>query len=198
MGLARPAREDYVNCMGDHVTIAPQGRGRSAPSGGKGTRAVLDELRLLVRALRVSARGAEKRVGISGAQLFVLQTLDELGTASIGELARQTHTDPSSVSVVVSRLVARRLVNRGESRQDARRAEVRLTAKGRGVLRGSPESTQTRLIAALERMPSETRKRLARGLGQLVRQMGLSGEPRMFFEDEAGESPKKGGGHARA
>ena len=184
--------------MGDHVTAAPHRRRRSASSGGADTRVILDELRLLVRALRVSARGAEKRVGISGAQLFVLQTLDEHGTASIGELAHRTHTDPSSVSVVVSRLVVRGLVIRGESREDARRAEVRLAAKGRSVLRGSPESTQTRLIAALEEMPSDTRKRLARGLGQLVSRMGLSGEPRMFFEDEAGETRENGGDHARA
>ena len=37
--------------------------------------AVMDALRRVVRALRVSARAAERRFGISGAQLFVLEKL---------------------------------------------------------------------------------------------------------------------------
>jgi DNA-binding MarR family transcriptional regulator len=149
------------------------------------TRIVLDTLRLLVRALRVSARGAEKAVGVSGAQLFVLQTLSETAVASIGELAARTHTDQSSVSVVVARLARRGLVTRAESKADGRRAEVRLTVAGRALLRRSPESTQTRLIAALDGLPRERRQQLGRALGELVHAMGLSGEPSMFFEDEA-------------
>jgi len=149
------------------------------------TRIVLDTLRLLVRALRVSARGAEKAVGVSGAQLFVLQTLSETEVSSIGELAARTHTDQSSVSVVVARLARRGLVTRAESKADGRRVEVRLTVAGRALLRRSPESSQTRLIAALDELPRERRQQLGRALGELVLAMGLSGEPSMFFEDEA-------------
>jgi DNA-binding MarR family transcriptional regulator len=124
-------------------------------------------------------------VGVSGAQLFVLQSLSEAQVASIGELALRTHTDQSSVSVVVARLARRGLVTRAESRADGRRAEVRLTVAGRALLRRSPESTQTRLIGALKGLPRERRQQLGHTLGDLVRAMGLSGEPSMFFEDEA-------------
>jgi DNA-binding MarR family transcriptional regulator len=144
----------------------------------------LDNLRLLVRALRVSARGAEKAVGITGAQLFVLQTLHEARVASIGELALRTHTDQSSVSVVVERLVRRRLVARAESKADARRVEIRLTASGRALLRRSPEPTQPRLIAGLEKLEPTMRQQLGAALGKLAESMGLSEPPRMFFEEE--------------
>jgi DNA-binding MarR family transcriptional regulator len=170
--------------MGTNV-LARQARRPKGRHADSETRIVLDTLRLLVRALRVSAREAEKAVGVSGAQLFVLQTLRETQVASINELAASTHTDQSSVSVVVARLARRGLVSRAESKADGRRAEVRLTVAGRALLRRSPESSQTRLIAALDELPRAKRQQLGRALGELVHAMGLSGEPSMFFEDEA-------------
>ena len=170
------------NCVGAHIS-ARRSRSQVSPLGSE-TRIVLDNLRLLVRALRVSARTAEKSAGVSGAQLFVLQTLHEAAVASIGELAMLTHTDQSSVSVVVERLVRRGFVARAESREDARRVDIRLTAAGRGLLRRSPVSTQTRLIAALDNLPREKRRHLGTALGELARAMGIGGEPQMFFEDE--------------
>ncbi|HWB54702.1 MAG TPA: helix-turn-helix domain-containing protein, partial [Tepidisphaeraceae bacterium] len=72
---------------------------------------ILDEIRRLVRFLRVSARAAEKYLGISGAQLFILQTLDQSdGPLSVNELAERTRTHQSSVSVVVQKLVNQKLV----------------------------------------------------------------------------------------
>jgi DNA-binding MarR family transcriptional regulator len=176
--------------MGAHAVAHDVARPVSSRRDSE-TRIVLDNLRLLVRALRVSARGAEKAVGVSGAQLFVLQTLSEARVASIGELASLTHTDQSSVSVVVDRLARRRLVARGESKLDARRVEIRLTAAGRSLVRKSPESTQTRLIMGVKRMPRETRRQLGAALGELALTMGISGEPRMFFEDEMSPPKRK-------
>src|ERR1700735_1898970 len=115
-----------------------------ASSSNDEARAILNDLRLLVRELRVSARDAEKRLGISGAQLFVLQCLGEDEVLSMNELAERTHTDQSSVSVVVSRLVERELVERTPSAEDPRRAEVPLTPTGRRMVRFAPEATQVR------------------------------------------------------
>lgn len=154
-------------------------------------RAILNDLRLLVRELRVSAREAEKRLGISGAQLFVLQCLGRDEVLSMNELAERTHTDQSSVSVVVSRLVERKLVEQSASPEDARRAEVRLTASGRRLVRFAPEATQVRLAQALAAMSPDACNRLARGLSELVAQMGLQGSPRMFFEEEAAPAPSQ-------
>src|SRR3954454_6799254 len=91
-------------------------------------RTVMDSIRRIVRLLRVSARVSERTVGISGAQLFVLQQLADAGPCSIKELAERTLTHQSSVSVVVSRLIERGLVSRRASESDGRRAEVTLTS----------------------------------------------------------------------
>src|SRR5205814_5128834 len=76
------------------------------------TRAAMDSIRRVVQALRVSSRAAEQRVGLSGAQLFVLQRLAASPAMSINDLAEGTVTHQSSVSVVRRRLVERGLVRR--------------------------------------------------------------------------------------
>jgi DNA-binding MarR family transcriptional regulator len=59
-------------------------------------------LRKIVRFLRLADRAAEAAVGLSAAQLFVLQTLASQPAASLAEVADRTLTDQSSVSTVVA------------------------------------------------------------------------------------------------
>ncbi len=175
--------------MGSH-TNSP---GRlAAPAEARGheeledVRSVMDSIRRVVRMLRVSARASERLVGISGAQLFVLQQLADAGTCSIGELAERTLTHQSSVSVVVSRLIERGLVSRRASEKDGRRAEVALTPAGRTLLRRAPPMAQAQLIAGLRGMGAAPRAALAQGLLVLVREISADAQaPTLFFEDEA-------------
>jgi DNA-binding MarR family transcriptional regulator len=176
------------------LTSAAKREGAANPAGTTGEeahirapiRAILDALRRVVRELRLSARGAERDAGISGAQLFVLQILSRERATSLNDLALRTLTDQSSVSVVVRRLVDRRLVTRKASRDDARRVELGLTAAGRRMLARCPEPTQERLFEGLRRMSAAELSSLTRGLGALVREMGIGDEaPSMFFEESA-------------
>jgi DNA-binding MarR family transcriptional regulator len=147
----------------------------------------MDSLRRIVRDLRLSARVAERSAGVSGAQLFVLQALADESASSLNDLADRTATDQSSVSVVVRRLVDRKLIARRSSSDDARRVVLTLTPAGHKLLARCPEPTQARLIAALRRIGATELDALTAGLGALVREMGIAGaEPRMFFE----EAPK--------
>jgi DNA-binding MarR family transcriptional regulator len=152
---------------------------------------ILDALRRLTRHLRLAERQIEQRVGIGGAQLFTLQQLSQAAALSVNELANLTHTHQSSVSVVVSRLVKRGLATRRQSAEDARRAELRITAAGQQLLRRSPITAQARLIAALERMSPGALARLTELLEHLVTEIGAAAEPAsMFFEEEPTRSGK--------
>jgi len=158
----------------------------SASPEAAGIRTILDALRRIVRDLRLSSREAERDAGISGAQLFVLQALASGRAASLGELAARTHTDQSSVSVVVRRLTDRRLVARKASPRDARRVELSLTPAGQRMLARCPEPMQARMLAAIQRLAAPELAALTRGLGALVREMGLEGSaPEMFLEEPA-------------
>jgi DNA-binding MarR family transcriptional regulator len=148
------------------------------------TRLVLDALRKLVRGLRLSAARAEKQLGVSGAQLFVLEQLRGGHTLSTSELALATRTDPSSVSGVVQRLVAAKLVVCKRASADARRKEIALTARGKALLARGPKALQGELVAALESLPSGDRQALAHTLSALVAALGLGDAAPLFFEGE--------------
>jgi DNA-binding MarR family transcriptional regulator len=150
------------------------------------TRGVLDAVRRIVRTLHESSRASEKAVGLSAAQLFVLQTLADQPGASLNALAARTHTHQSSVSTVVARLVDRGLVLRAPSAADARRLELRLSAEGRRVVGRAPDAAQMRLIHAVEQLPPARRRALARSLLELTRAMDLTDRRAvMFFDDTA-------------
>ena len=149
-------------------------------------KAILDSVRRIVRAVRLSSRLSEATVGLSAAQLFILQRLAEHDGLSINELADETLTHQSSVSVIVSNLAARRLVRRAISRQDRRRTVISLSAKGRRALAGAPEAMQVRLIAALGDLSEADITRLARLLARWTRAAGIGGTaPTLFGEVEA-------------
>jgi DNA-binding MarR family transcriptional regulator len=148
-------------------------------------RPVLDGIRRLVQSLRLSARRAQSRAGISGAQLFVLQQLSEADAQSVNELAARTATDQSSVSVVVHRLADRGLVARQADLRDRRRVRLTLTPRGRALLRRSPDSAQRRLVHAIEALGPAERRALGATLDRLVSGMGKA-DAALFFEKEEG------------
>lgn len=159
-------------------------------------RAALDALRHIVQGIRLSDVRAERHTGLSGAQLFVLQQLAERPAQSLNELAVRTRTHQSSVSTVVTRLVGRGLVSRRRADEDGRRLVLELTPAGRGLLTGAPETAQTRLIAALERLPRPELSALAATLEGLVTALGGEAGPApLFFE--ASERPGGSGRSAR-
>lgn len=166
-------------------------------------REVLDSIRRIVRLLRLSSREAEREVGLTGAQLFVLQKLAEAGVLSVNELAERTHTHQSSVSVVAQSLVDKRLVSRSKAADDGRRLELTLTPAARTLLRKAPGAAQDRLIDALKKLPAATRGQLAKSLAKLVDGAGLRDEDApMIFEDGLstgkGTSKRRAGGASRA
>jgi DNA-binding MarR family transcriptional regulator len=164
----------------DYMRRARRGNGADAESA-----AVLVALRRIVRYLRLADRAAEAACEISAAQLFVLRALSETPGMSLAELARTTVTDQSSVSTVVARLVARRLVQRRHSTRDRRRAELHVSATGARVLRSAPSVPQREMIAAIRAMSAARRRELVRALEGLVALIGATEvAPRMLFEDE--------------
>jgi DNA-binding MarR family transcriptional regulator len=147
---------------------------------------ILNAFRVLVHALHVSSRGSEERVGLTGAQLFVLQKLDETDSLTVNELATRTHTHQSTVSVVVSKLVEKGLVSRIRSLEDARVQVLSITKQGLEKLRISPETVQDKLIRAIAKLPKKDRSLLSTLLTRILVEADLAGvAPELFLENKS-------------
>jgi DNA-binding MarR family transcriptional regulator len=161
----------YAQCVAKDVRVAE----------------LMDSFRRIVQALRSSHRAAAY-LNLTGAQLFVINALHEArAPMSVRELAERTRTDPSTVSVVVTRLVKRGLVQRTRAAEDSRRAELTLTRLGIALQKKAPRTTaQKQLLSALEALSSRDAAVFLRLLERIAGAMGASEEmPKMLFDTPA-------------
>jgi DNA-binding MarR family transcriptional regulator len=159
-----------------NATSVAARRGVPSADGAVNADALLDALRAVGRQLRMAEREAEQLVGLHPAQLHTLQRLSEHPASSLAELAERTHTDPSSASVVVQRLVERGLVARTEAPHDRRRIELDITGAGRTLLRRAPAGTEDRVAAAVAVLGPTRSAALARGLRALSQALRVQAE----------------------
>ena len=162
----------------------------SQRAGGEEVSRAMNAIRSIVRALRVNTRSIELKLGISLAQLFVLEQLATKPAESLNELAERTATHQSSVSVVVRRLVDRGLVTRTAVPTDKRRVHIALTEAGQAMLRGAPPTVQADLLEGMKHLRPDQRASLADLLETWVKASGIdvSTAPPMMFEEEADAS----------
>jgi DNA-binding MarR family transcriptional regulator len=148
----------------------------------------MNAVRSVVRALRINTRAIESKMGISLAQLFVLQQLADRPAHSLNDLAERTATHQSSVSVVVRRLVDNGFVSRTTSPTDKRRIEIDVTPAGRALLAGAPTTIQIQLMTALTGMDRGDRSTLADLLERWLREahIDIATPPMLGEEDGVG------------
>lgn len=145
----------------------------------------LQGVRTLVGGMRRSARAIESSVGVSNAQLFLLEQMAAEGPHSVAQLGRRLHVRANTISMTVAKLVERGLARRAVGEGDRRRVLVAITPAGRRLLSRAPAPPTTRLLSALEAMPARDLRALVRGLTSLAAAMRLdpARAPLMFEED---------------
>jgi DNA-binding MarR family transcriptional regulator len=162
-------------------------------SGGAGAPAdlpdVLQFMQLLwavVHGLQRTSKRMTRAVGVTGPQRLVLRVAGLFPGLSAGDLATILHVHPSTLTGVIRRLVARRLLARADDPRDRRRAVLRLTAKGARVNATRRGTVEAAVADALEGVSAE-RRAAARGvLERLARHLdppSTSGRPRPTRRD---------------
>ena len=143
----------------------------------------LERVRTLIAALSHSARGLERRTGVTNAQLFLLQQLAEADSLSVNDLAARARTQQSTVSIVVARLVRAGLVAKRKSALDGRISAISLTPKGRRLLAHAPASSSSALLVAIEELSDREARSLSEGVRALVGVLDLkTPEVTLLFE----------------
>ena len=160
------------------------------PAPDPTTRRILQTLRAIVRDLRLASTSCERQFGLSAAQLFVLQAIQDRPGMSLGDVAERTATDQSSVSVVVRKLQEKGLVEKRASSEDGRRLELDLTPAGRRLAGRTPPAVQDLLMGRIADLPPGERTQLADLLERLV-PPGPEAQP-MFFEEPTGTGRRGG------
>jgi DNA-binding MarR family transcriptional regulator len=152
---------------------------------------IFNDIRLLVQHIRLASRDSEASIGLSAAQLFVLRFVSEEDRLSVNDLAERTMTHQSSVSTVIQKLEAKRLVKRSVSDSDGRKFEFSLTKNGAAIMRKAPLPVQNILMDALDKMDPKVRKKFADCFSEFLNLADIHGEPPLLFADSATKKRKK-------
>lgn len=117
-------------------------------------------LHQIFQAVDVFSRQTLRDFGVSGPQIWALRTIEEAGVVSMGDVAQRMHLHMSTVTGIIDRLEAAKLVTRERSAEDARVTELRLTPKGQTILARTPEPPRSKAARGLQRLSPRDLKRV--------------------------------------
>ena len=153
-------------------TEARKGASRVRRSAKRGAALdVLKKFRQVFRAAKLHFGTVEKRVGVSGAQLWAMWELNEHPGLRVTDLADAMALHQSTVSNLLDKLMRRRLIRRERGDVDGRVVRLYLTAAGLQLVQGAPVPARGVLPDALEHLPPAALRGLARHLDKLLEGM---------------------------
>ncbi len=135
--------------------------------------AIADRLHSVAIHLVRRVRKQDVATGEGPARLSALSVLVFGGAKTLGELAAAEQVKPPTMSRIVAGLERSRLVEVQRDLQDARRMQIRATAKGSRLLQKGRQRRIEYLAANLERLTESERADLAKAveiLGKLLQE----------------------------
>jgi MarR family transcriptional regulator, organic hydroperoxide resistance regulator len=134
---------------------------------------VLRRFRLVFNAIKAHFRSVERKVGISGAQVWALSVVRDQAGIRVGDLARAMDVHQSTASNLLRALVDAGLVAADRSTADRRFVQLTVTPQGQRLLKKAPGPFTGLLPDALQRLDAATLARLERDLGKLIDELGI-------------------------
>ena len=138
--------------------------------------ATLKKLRVVIRAAQRHSAWIEKQCGVSGAQLWIMQELQETPGMRIGGLVHRLAVNQTKASKLVDELVKRGLVLKSRDPEDQRAVQLALSENGTALLRDAPKPARGVLPEALKQLDAEQLAQLDQGLQGLLDSIGLLDE----------------------
>ena len=143
------------------------GTGKNAPKNASIDRIVETAIYLQAESRRL-AKEQSARHGITATQLNVLKLLLTVGDLSLSEISKQMAATNSTVTGIVDRMVAAKLVAREQSAEDRRVWRIRLTPEGRTIARKVDVAPWEILQSALRDLPPTELEQLIKTLIKIV------------------------------
>ena len=115
----------------------------------------MQSLRRIIKSLQDYSQTVYSHFGITGPQLWVLKTLHQNGSLSLGELSKGMYLNPSTITGVVDRLEKKGFVLRDRNEIDRRVVKVQLTPKGTELVKRAPNPIQGKMVYGLRKLKKD-------------------------------------------
>lgn len=136
----------------------------------------LKKLRIVIRAAQRHSAWIEKQCGVSGAQLWVMQELQDTPSLRVGELAEKLAMHQTTTSNLIDALVKREYVIKTRDRDDQRVVRLTLSTAGKKLLKRAPTPARGLLPEALHKLNRQRLAELDKGLQALLEVIDVADE----------------------
>ena len=107
---------------------------------------MLVSLRKITQAISLHSRDLNRRYGLTGPQLVILNEISNHESLSVTQLARLISLSQATVTDILNRLNKKGLIERTRSDTDRRRVMIKLTPKCREILSQAPPALQETFV----------------------------------------------------
>ena len=128
----------------------------------------------VVHGLERTSKRMTGEIGVTGPQRLVLRVVGLFPGISAGDLAAELRVHPSTLTGVIQRLIAQRLLGRADDPSDRRRAVLHLTARGARVNAVRHGTVEAAITDALAGVSDRDRGATRRVLERLAAHLGTS------------------------
>lgn len=133
---------------------------------------VLKKFRIIFGTVKKNFREVEKKCGISGSQLWILQLVSKSPNIGVSVLAEQLSIHQSTCSLLVEKLVKRKLITKVRSTEDQRRVGLEVTNEAKSLLNKAPGPAEGALPNALATLPENVLNDLNNSLKKVIEKLG--------------------------
>lgn len=150
------------------TSTASEHKGGIPPGEEVGSLAVLQKLRVVIRAAQRHSLWIEKQCGVNGAQLWIMQELADVPGMRVGQVTALLAIQQATTSNLLDGLVRKGLVVKTRDPADQRVVKLFLSAQGLALLDGAPKPARGLLPEALAKLEPTHLKILNGGLQALL------------------------------
>jgi DNA-binding MarR family transcriptional regulator len=129
---------------------------------------MLVSLRKITQAISVHSRDLQRRCGLTGPQLVILNDIANYESISVTQLARSISLSQATVTDILNRLEKKGLVERMRDHTDRRRVMIRITAECRDILSKAPPTLQETFVSGYTDLPEWEQLMILSALERIV------------------------------
>ena len=132
---------------------------------------VLVSLRRIIRANDLHSRKLGRETGLTTPQLVVMRAITSSEEATVSEISRDVSLSQATVTNILNRLEAHKLVRRRRCESDRRRVNLSVTPAGQRLLATAPEPLQEGFISRFNQLADWEQHLIVSSLARIAAMM---------------------------
>ncbi len=148
----------------------------------KQEQAIIQQMRILFKAVQAHSKKVEKACGLSSSKLWMIHEIATTPGIKVSQLAKTLSIHPSTCSNMLDKVEKAGFIYRDRSKSDQRAVHLYVTERGKEILLKAPSPPQGQLNSTLQKLSQAQLAELEKSLGEFI-------EVLHFEDNEAGLTP---------